>query len=172
MQKQRINSNYQAGMAMIMTMFAVLALSLIATALLKSQTSMIQSQNQFLYAEAGTDATDFCVQAAVEFLKVTPPSNPTIGTTWTISPSTRISSAYAGFSITNARFSSSNAAPTSCTLQFIKSDVTNSSGSGGVEVASSRVYGSSNTVPINYYRLTSVKDDSNIRVEYQMVLAI
>lgn len=162
MQKLKINSKNESGMALVFTLMAILILSFVAATLLKTQTFVSKVQNLFVNAEVSADSTDFCLQAAFDHLKLNATNN-TLNTntsqTIILSSTTQKSAAFA----IQSRFSASKntSSQDSCTITFIREDF---SASGG--------YGSINAVGVKYYRLKAIRDNGSEVVEYQTVLAI
>ena len=177
MQIRKINSKHQSGMALILTLIAVLILTLIATALLQSQNVATKAHNQFIDSETGTDAVDFCTQAAFEQL-ANDNLNNTLSTDPTIvvpiSASQKILNAFtnANTKISKNRLSNIAKIQPSCELQFIKEELSSTANASGEEISSSRNYGASNGTYIKYYRVKAIQDNSSQRIEYQMVLAL
>ena len=175
---RKIKSNSESGMALIYTLIAILILSLLATALLRSQRTAYVAHNQFLDSETGIDATDFCIQTS--FAKL---SNDALTNSFNVNPadivtltsSGQISAAFnnPNTSVTNTRISNSSRMLPSCSIQFIKQVQTVSTGSStGQEISASRNYGAANGTTLKYYRVTAIQDTPLERIEYQIILAI
>ena len=178
MQKPIIYFKDQSGMALIYSLFAVMIMSLISVALLKTQNEAAKSYNVIINEELASDANDFCLQAAFDLLKTRSMNgtlNPYPNQTERIYPNSKVITAYNN-SHTRPQFSrisnrTSAYSNMDCTLQYIKDGVKSSSGSSGV-VSKSRTYGSLTSSTIKYYRLTTIRDDSSERVEYEIILSI
>jgi type II secretory pathway pseudopilin PulG len=69
MQKPKINFKKQSGMTIILSLLAVLILSIIAASLLRSQNTATRAYNQFYDVEVAKDATDFCIAEAFDKLQ-------------------------------------------------------------------------------------------------------
>jgi Tfp pilus assembly protein PilX len=69
MQKPKINFKKQSGMTIILSLLAVLILSIIAASLLRSQNTATRAYNQFYDVEIAKDATDFCIAEAFDKLQ-------------------------------------------------------------------------------------------------------
>jgi len=178
MQKPIIYFKHQSGMALIYSLFAVMIMSLISVALLKTQSEAAKSYNVIINEELASDANDFCLQAGFDLLK-TRSMNGTLNTNpssiESFSPYSKVITAYNN-SFTRPKYSrisnrTSAYSNMYCSLQYIKDGVKSSSGSSGV-VSKSRTYGSLTSSTIKYYRLTTIRDDSSERVEYEIILSI
>ena len=181
MPKPIIYSKSESGMALIYTLFAVLMMSLISVALLKTQGEAARSYNVIINEELSSDSNDYCVQAAFDFLK-TSSMNGTLGnitTTGTpISLTSLIAQVNYAYSNTYTRPSFSRISNQSlaysnisCSIRYIKDGVSSSGGSSGT-VSKSRTYGAMSSSTIKFYRLTTIRDDASERVEYEIILSI
>lgn len=178
MQKQIIYFKDQAGMALIYTLFAVLLMSLISVALLKSQNEATKSYNILISDEIADDSGDFCVQAAFDLLKQRS-MNGTLNTNQnsveSFSPYTMVNNAYNNSSTRPqySRISNRTLAYQymSCSLRYIKDGTSSSGGTTGT-ISKSRSYGSSVASTVKYYRLLSIKDDGSERIEFETILSI
>ena len=201
MQKQKINFKKQSGVTIILSLLAVLILSVIAASLLKSQNIATRAYNQFYDVEVAKDATDFCIAEAFDKLQqfsiaqtlISTPSydltsslnnlsnndcSSSINTARVVGNSSKVVCAFIdsgnnGVGITNKRVSDqAKILPiTTCRYDYIVGFDSLVSSSNG-EIASSRDYGSSSLTPIKYYKVTAVKDTGYARVEYQAILGI
>ena len=201
MQKPKINFKKQSGMTIILSLLAVLILSIIAASLLRSQNVATRAYNQFYDVEVAKDATDFCIAEAFDKLQqfsvaqtlaatpnydLTSSLNSLTNTDCSTSTSTarvvgnssKVVCAFvdvgnSGVGVINKRVSDqSKILPiTTCRYDYMVGFDSTTSSSSG-EIASSRNYGTSSTTPIKYYKVTAVKDNGYARVEYQVILGI
>ena len=201
MQKPKINFKKQSGMTIILTLLAVLILSIIAASLLRSQNTATRAYNQFYDVEVAKDATDFCIAEAFDKLQqfsvaqtltATPYYNLSLGLnsstnsdcqTSTTTPrivgnSSKIVCAFVdsgnnGVGIVNKRLSNqAKILPlTTCEYQYMTGFDSTTSSSTG-EISSTRNYGTSSSTPVKYYKVTAIKDTGYARVEYQVILGI
>ena len=178
MPKPIIYSKSESGMALIYTLFAVLMMSLISVALLKTQGDAARSYNVIINEELSSDSNDYCVQAAFDLLK-TRSMNGTLNTNTSnieyFSPASQVNTAYSNSytrpsftRISNRSLAYSNI---SCSIRYIKDGVSSSGGSSGT-VSKSRTYGAMSSSTIKYYRLSTIRDDASERVEYEIILSI
>lgn len=173
MQKPKINSKFESGMALVFCLMAIMLLSFVAATLLKTQTFVSKVQNLFINAEVASDSTDFCLQAAFDHLKLKA-NNSTLDTnplnTVPLSLTSKINTAFA--TPVKSRFSDSKniLSKDLCTIVFIKEE--SASGVGGGEISSTRNYGAVNGVMVRYYRLKAVRDNGSEVIEYQTILGI
>lgn len=173
MQKPKINSKFESGMALVFCLMAIMILSFVAATLLKTQTFVAKAQNLFISAEVSADSTDFCLQAAFDHLKLNA-NNGTLDTnplnTVSLSLTSKINTAFA--TPLQSRFSDSKNVLSNdrCTITFIKEEA--ASGAGGGEISSTRNYGAINGVMVRYYRLKAVRDNGSEVIEYQTILGI
>lgn len=201
MQKPKINSKKQSGMTIILSLLAVLILSIIAASLLRSQNTATRAYNQFYDVEVAKDATDFCIAEAFDKLQQfsvaqTLTSTPNFDLTSSLNNLTNsdcqtsttsarivgnsskvvcafVDSGNNGVGITNKRISEqTKILPlTTCRYDYMVGYDSVTSSSTG-EISSSRNYGSNSSTPIKYYKVTAVKDTGYARIEYQVILGI
>ena len=173
MQKPKINSKFESGMALVFCLMAIMILSFVAATLLKTQTFVSKVQSLFISSEVSADATDFCLQAAFEHLKLNA-NNGTLNTnslsTVSLSRTSKINSAFA--TPLQSRFSDSKNILTKdlCTITYIKEAL--ASGVGGGEISSTRNYEDTGGVMVRYYRLRAIRDNGSEIIEYQTILGI
>jgi Tfp pilus assembly protein PilX len=173
MQKLKINSKFESGMALVFCLMAIMILSFVAVTLLKTQTFVSKVHNLFIAAEVSADATDFCLQAAFEHLKINATNN-TLNTdplsTVSLSATSKINAAFA--KPLQSRFSDAKNILTKdiCSITFIKEEP--AAGVGGGEISINRNYGAINGVMVRYYRLRAIRDNGSEVIEYQTILGI
>lgn len=168
----------ERGMALIYTLFAVLLMSIVSAALLKTQNKAAQSYNVMINEEIADDSGNFCVQAAFDLLKQRS-MNGTLNTNRnsveSFSPYTMVANAYNNSTIRPqySRISNRTLAYQymSCSLRYIKDGTSSSGGTTGT-ISKSRSYGSSVASTVKYYRLLSIKDDGSERIEFETILSI
>jgi hypothetical protein len=188
-------------MTIILSLLAVLILSIIAASLLRSQNTATRAYNQFYDVEVAKDATDFCIAEAFDKLQqfsvaqtltstpnfdlISSLNNLTNSDCQTSTTSARIvgnsskvvcafvDSGNNGVGITNKRISEqTKILPlTTCRYDYMAGYDSLTSSSTG-EISSSRNYGTSSSTPIKFYKVTAVKDTGYARVEYQVILGI
>ena len=201
MQKPKINFKKQSGMTIILSLLAVLILSIIAASLLRSQNTATRAYNQFYDVEVAKDATDFCIAEAFDKLQQFSVAQTLSGTPnydltsslnsltnsdcQTSTSSARIvgnsskvvcafvDTGNSGVGISNKRVSDqAKILPiTTCRYDYMTGYDSVTSSSTG-EISSSRNYGTSSSTPIKYYKVTAIKDTGYARVEYQVILGI
>jgi type II secretory pathway pseudopilin PulG len=201
MQKPKINFKKQSGMTIILSLLAVLILSIIAASLLRSQNTATRAYNQFYDVEIAKDATDFCIAEAFDKLQQfsvaqTLTSTPSYDLTSSLNSLTNsdcqtstssarivgnsskivcafVDSGNNGVGISNKRVSDkTKILPiTTCRYDYMAGYDSVTSSSTG-EISSTRNYGTSSSTPIKYYKVTAVKDTGYAMVEYQVILGI
>ena len=201
MQKLKINFKKQSGMTIILSLLAVLILSIIAASLLRSQNTATRAYNQFYDVEVAKDATDFCIAEAFDKLQQfsvaqTLTSTPNYDLTSSLNSltnsdcqtsttsarivgnSSKIVCAFVdngnnGVGIVNKRVSDqAKILPiTTCRYDYMVGYDSVTSSSTG-EISSTRNYGTNSSTPIKYYKVTAIKDTGYARIEYQVILGI
>ena len=201
MQKPKINFKKQSGMTIILSLLAVLILSIIAASLLRSQNTATRAYNQFYDVEIAKDATDFCIAEAFDKLQQfsvaqTLSGTPNYDLTSSLNSLTNsgcdsstnsarivgnsskvvcafVDTGNSGVGISNKRVSDqTKILPiTTCRYDYMTGYDSVTSSSTG-EISSSRNYGTSSSTPIKYYKVTAIKDTGYARVEYQVILGI
>jgi len=167
----------QKGIALVFSLMAILLISLISSALIKSQSSSSQIYNMMADYESAEDATDFCVQAGFEYL-INANINGTLITSdklsRTFSSQAKVNEAYANADAQPiiTRISNRNKIQLICSIAFIKQEAPPNAGNTGDVITASRNYGSTSNNLIKYYRIFSVSDNGFQRVEYHTVISI